>query len=114
MSLTTMLRLRIDVVEWTRCRSIEGIEISKVSNSGRSIQQISKYRDTTRYQYRTFASMAILRYIEYRTSTNIYIYICVCVITIVKNITRSALNYIFHNKTIFTFCLLTKSVIKTW
>ena len=33
-----------------------------------SIFDISKYRDTTKYRYRTFTSIAILRYIEYRTS----------------------------------------------
>ena len=44
--------------------SIEISKVSKVSNSGRSIPKISKYRDTTKYRYRTFASIAILRYIE--------------------------------------------------
>ena len=33
---------------------------------------ISKYRDTIKYRYQTFTSIAILRYIEYRTSTNVY------------------------------------------
>ena len=44
--------------------SIEISKVSKVSNSGRSIPKVSKYRDTTKYRYRTFASIAILRYIE--------------------------------------------------
>ena len=35
-----------------------------------SILDISKYRDTVKYRYRTFTSIAILRYIEYRTSTS--------------------------------------------
>ena len=65
-SSTTMLRLRIDVVEWTRCRSTEGIEQWAFDT------KISKYRDiTTKYRYRTFASIAILWHIEYRTSTSI-------------------------------------------
>ena len=50
-------------------------KVSKVSNSGRSIPKISKYRDTTRYRYRTFASIAILRYIEYRTRTSTYYWV---------------------------------------
>ena len=58
-----------------RMDSVSSIEISKVSkvskvsNSGRSIPKMSKYRDTTKYRYRTFASIAILRYFWYRTST---------------------------------------------
>ena len=48
-----------------------------------SIFDISKYRDTTKYRYRTFTSIAILRYIEYRTSTSVLVsvwigYLCVC------------------------------------
>ena len=35
-----------------------------------SIFDIAKYRDTTKYRYRTFTSIAIVRYIEYRTSTS--------------------------------------------
>ena len=46
------------------------VEVPKVSNSGRSIL---KYRSITipLNRYRTFASIAILWYIEYRTSTSI-------------------------------------------
>ena len=54
-----------------RMDSMSSIEISKVSNSGRSIPKILKYRDTTKYRYRTFASIAILRYFWYRTSTSL-------------------------------------------
>ena len=66
-----MLRLRNDIVKWTRSRNIEGIIgiVGIGGISGRSIPKISKYRDTTKYRYRNFASIAILRYIEYRTST---------------------------------------------
>ena len=78
-------RYRIDL---SHCQSIEGIEemdgiegiegikiskVSKVSNSGHSIPQILKYRDTTKYRYQTFTSIAILLYIEYRTSTTRYV-----------------------------------------
>ena len=52
--------------------------IAQIS-SGRStihtILDISKYRDTTKYRYRTFTSIAILRYIEYRTSTTCDLYV---------------------------------------
>ena len=44
--------------------------VAQVS-SDHSILDISKYRDTMKYRYRTFTSIAILRYIEYRTSTNL-------------------------------------------
>ena len=54
--------------------SIEISKVSKVSNSGRSIPKISKYRDTTKYRYRTFTSIAILQYFWYRTSTTLYSY----------------------------------------
>ena len=49
------------------------LDIAQVSSDWsliHSIFDISKYRDTTKYRYRTFTSIAILRYIEYRTSTN--------------------------------------------
>ena len=63
-----MLRLCNNVVKWTWSWNIEGI-IGIEGISGRSIPKISKYRDTTKYRYRIFTSIAILRYIEYRTST---------------------------------------------
>ena len=42
--------------------------IAQVS-SDHSIFDISKYRDTVKYRYRPFTSIAILWYIEYRTRT---------------------------------------------
>ena len=37
------------------------------------IIDISKYRDTMKYRYRTFTSVAILPYIEHRTGTNVHV-----------------------------------------
>ena len=47
---------------------IEGIESIEGIEQWAFDTKISKYRDTTKYRYRTFA---ILRYIEYRTSTSV-------------------------------------------
>ena len=57
-------RLDDDDVKYRNIEGIEGIEQWAFDT------KISKYRDTTKYRYRTFASIAILRYIEYRTSTS--------------------------------------------